>query len=36
MCNFSREHYEERFCEISLNLDQWVQEKMLLIVISYL
>ena len=23
MCNFGREHHEEQFCEIILNLDHW-------------
>ena len=23
LCNFSRSHQEEQFCEIILNLDQW-------------
>ena len=22
-CNFGKEHFEEQFCEIVLNLDQW-------------
>ena len=24
LCNFGRGHYEEHFCEIILNLDQWL------------
>ena len=27
LCNFSREYYEEQFCEIVLNLDQWFIRK---------
>ena len=23
LCNFGREHHEEQFCEIILNLDNW-------------
>ena len=23
LCNFGKGHYEEQFCEIILNLDQW-------------
>ena len=26
--HFSKGHYEEQFCEIILNLDQWFQEEM--------
>ena len=26
-CNFGREHYEEHFCEIILNLDQWFRRR---------
>ena len=25
LCNFGRGHYEEHFCEIVLNLGQWVR-----------
>ena len=35
MCNFGRGHYEEHFCEIILNSDQWFK-KMLFKYISYL
>ena len=27
LCNFGRGHYEEHFCEIILNLDQWFRKK---------
>ena len=27
LCNFDRGYYEEQFCEIILNLDQWVRRK---------
>ena len=27
LCNFGRGHYEEQFCEIILNLDQWFSKK---------
>ena len=30
LCNFGKEHYEEQFCEISLNLDQWFRGRCLL------
>ena len=30
LCNFSREYYEEQFCEIIFNLDQWFRRKCLL------
>ena len=26
LCNFGRGYYEERFCEIILNLDQWFSQ----------
>ena len=25
MCNFGRGHHEDQFCEIVLNLDQWIR-----------
>ena len=25
LCNFGRRYYEEQFCEIILNLDQWIR-----------
>ena len=30
LCNYSREYYEEQFCEIIFNLDQWFRRKCLL------
>ena len=30
VCNFGRGYYEEQFCEIILNLDQWFRRKCLL------
>ena len=27
LCNFGRGHYEEHFCEVILNLDQWFRKK---------
>ena len=27
LCNFSRRHHEEQFCEIILNLDQWFKRR---------
>ena len=27
MCNFCRVHLEEQFCEIFLNLDQWIRRR---------
>ena len=27
VCNFGRGHYEEQFCKIILNLDQWYRSK---------
>ena len=27
LCNFSRGHYEEQFCEIILNLGQWFRRR---------
>ena len=30
LCNFGKEYYEEQFCEIILNLDQWFRRKCLL------
>ena len=27
LCNFGRRYYEEQFCEIILNLDQWFRRK---------
>ena len=27
LCNFGRGHYEEHFCEIILNLDQWFRRR---------
>ena len=30
LCNFGRGHYEEQFCEIILNLDQWFRRRCLL------
>ena len=27
LCNYSRGYYEEQFCEIILNLDQWLRGK---------
>ena len=27
LCKFSREHYEEQFCEIILNLEHWLMRK---------
>ena len=27
LCNYSREYYEEHFCEIILNLDQWFRRR---------
>ena len=27
LCNFQRRYYEEQFCEIILNLDQWFRRK---------
>ena len=27
LCNIGRGHYEEHFCEIILNLDQWFRRK---------
>ena len=29
MCNFGREYQEEQFCEIILNLDQWLRRRCL-------
>ena len=29
LCNFGRRHYEEQFCEIILNLDQWFRRSCL-------
>ena len=31
LCNFGREYYEEQFCEIILDLDQWFFLKIFLI-----
>ena len=36
LSNFRRGHYEERFCEISLNLDQWFRRRCHSKDISYL
>ena len=30
LCNFDKGHYEEQFCEIILNLDQWFRRRCLL------
>ena len=30
LCNFGRMYYEEQFCEIILNLDQWFRRNCLL------
>ena len=27
LCNFGRRHHEEQFCEIILNLDQWLRRR---------
>ena len=27
LCNFGRRYHEEQFCEIILNLDQWLRRK---------
>ena len=27
LCNYSRGYYEGQFCEIILNLDQWLRRK---------
>ena len=27
LCNFDRGYYEEQFCEIILNLEQWLRRK---------
>ena len=27
LCNFGRGHYEEHFCEIILNLNQWFRRR---------
>ena len=27
LCNFNRRHHEKQFCEIILNLDQWLRRK---------
>ena len=27
MCNFARGYYEEQFCEIILNLGQWIRSR---------
>ena len=27
LCNFGRGHYEKQFCELILNLDQWLRQK---------
>ena len=27
LCNFGRRHHEEQFCEIILNLDQWLKRR---------
>ena len=29
LCNFGRRHYEIKFCEIILNLDQWFRRCLL-------
>ena len=29
LCNFGKVHYEEQFCEIILNLDQWFRRCLL-------
>ena len=31
LCNFGRVYYEEQFCEIILNLDQWRHFKIFLV-----
>ena len=36
LCNLGRRHHEEQFCEIILNLDQYVVQEMLFKDISYL
>ena len=30
LCNFGRKYYEEQFCEIILNLDEWFRRRCLL------
>ena len=27
LCNFGRRHHEDQFCEIILNLDQWLSKR---------
>ena len=36
MCNFGRVYYEEHFCEIILNLDQWFRKRCLLKIFLFL
>ena len=35
MCNFKREHNENHFCEIILNLDQWFRKRSLKDILIY-
>ena len=30
LCNFARRYYEEQYCEIILNLDQWFRRRCLI------
>ena len=36
LCNFGRGYHEEQFCEIILNLDQWIRRRWVLKKLSYL
>ena len=35
LCNYARGHYEKHFCEIILNLDQWLKRKLFKIFLIY-
>ena len=36
LCNFGKGHYEEQFCEIITNLDQWFRRRCLLKIFHFL